>query len=1553
MTVASGVTLTVEPGVVVKLNGQTRRLRVTGSLSAIGTQANPIIFTSLKDDAVGGDDGGDGPTVGAKGDWYRISFDGSSSSTLRWVTARFGGYGSAESHGLIAVDSASSSVLVEDSTISDGQRSCVALVPGSSMTIKRSSLINCNQNGLYSFEGTFALDQVRISGNVGRGIKVVAQSTFTGPKSTVNRSTITGNGDHGILLFIYAGVPATSYPSGSLNNIYANGSTSGSTQLQVSFTPPAGVDWRDNHWGFSVKWYANKAACAGTSPFAAGYLADYSRTETTSFFPPYIGAISAFSYSAGAFPNEVGCKANKISIAPFDFVPFMLANGAPGTTGSPYVPVAQTLGPAGVTVHAKTPTRGETDPVTTATGNFSRSETDLRLYGGVGVPFAFQRTYNALDPTVGALGVGWTHELAPSLQLRPNGDVSVRDAGGALLDFALQSGGGFAAAAGVLSKLEAVAGGYELTRLDQVKYVFSSVGKLNSVKDRNGRGLTLGYDGSGRLATVTDAVSRQVTFTYNGSGYLSQVTLPGGRNVSYGYTTTANVTRLTSVTDARGKVWSYTYESHGLLEKMIDPNANTVFRNVYGDDGRVTDQYDGLNNRGTFTWNPSTQTFTYTDARGKQWRDVYSNNALQKLIDPLGNETRFEYDAAYNVTKVIDGRGHATTMTYDTKGNMLTRTAPTPLSYAETWTYTARNDVATYQDGRGNTTSYGYDTEGNLTSVTSPDPDGAGPLTAPVVTLTRDPAGTGLVTAVTDPRSKTTTLGYTQGNLTSVTTQLGYVTTYGYDGTGRRTSMVEPRGNVSGGTPSLYTTSYVFDNNDNATSLTTPLGHVTSWVYDNAGRLTSITDANTRVTGYGYNAADRLTTITAPDPDGGGPLAAPVTTNGYDAVHNLTSRTDANNHQTTFEYDDANRLTAKVTPLGKRWSYAYDAANNPTSVTDANGNATTPAGDGVTTLTYDQLNRVSAVDYSDTTPDVSVSYDANSNLTQLTDGAGTETRSYDTLNRLMSLARGSDTFSYEYDAASNLSKRTYPGSVVTDYSYDNDERLATVTANSATTSYGYDEAGNLTTITLPSANGHTETRVFDRSGRLSEVHNAKASTTLSRFQLTRDAVGNPTQIIRTGIPSETRTYIYDNMHRLKEVCYQAAACSGGSDPFIRWSYDGAGNRLTETRPAGTTSYSYDNDDRLTTAGSTTYSHDHNGNQTAAGSRTFTWDLANRLKTTTLSGTTTTYSYTADGRRTQATTGVGPANTTNYLWDTNQPLPQLAIERDGSGTLLRRYTHGADRIAMSTPAATYYYHHDDLRSVANLTDTNGAKQWTYNYDPYGTTRTQTQDSGTAPTNPMKFTGEHHDPTGLYHLRARQYDPSTGRFATRDIFSASSGLGQGVHETLYGYVGAMPTTATDPSGNLAFRPWNPFNSTADRVNNAAHAIGDFVIGHPAESLAVLQVAACATGVGCFAVAFAAGTVMGFEAGRAIFRGDYESAALIGTSYGAGKVFSKGAPALIGRLRSNWGGSQLNLTKRQRDRLRDLGNSAASGIELTFIPTTSEHLQPTPPSSCKRKC
>ena len=80
VTVPSGVTLTIEPGAVVKANTGSVSLSVSGSLVAVGTAADPVVLTSINDDSVGGDTGGDGSASSpAAGDWPGIEAQGADS----------------------------------------------------------------------------------------------------------------------------------------------------------------------------------------------------------------------------------------------------------------------------------------------------------------------------------------------------------------------------------------------------------------------------------------------------------------------------------------------------------------------------------------------------------------------------------------------------------------------------------------------------------------------------------------------------------------------------------------------------------------------------------------------------------------------------------------------------------------------------------------------------------------------------------------------------------------------------------------------------------------------------------------------------------------------------------------------------------------------------------------------------------------------------------------------------------------------------------------------------------------------------------------------------------------------------------------------------------------------------------------------------------------------------------------------------------------------------------------------------------------------------------
>jgi len=356
------------------------------------------------------------------------------------------------------------------------------------------------------------------------------------------------------------------------------------------------------------------------------------------------------------------------------------------------------------------------------------------------------------------------------------------------------------------------------------------------------------------------------------------------------------------------------------------------------------------------------------------------------------------------------------------------------------------------------------------------------------------------------------------------------------------------------------------------------------------------------------------------------------------------------------------------------------------------------------------------------------------------------------------------------DYPGQRTKITYPDAKTVTYTYEVDGRMKTVTDwLSRQTVYTYDNAGRLTNGTNQHPNVWTDYG-YDNADRLTGVFNRKTGPIdISTFQYVPDAVGNRKQMTVNSV--DVHDYQYDNVYRLTQADYP------GPD-VDTYTYDGNGNRMTKNGAA----YTYNAADQMLTAGGLTYSYDENGNQRFRGSDTYVYDYENRLTSSTISGLTSTSTYNGDGLRMSHT--IGTAATTNYTWDVATGLP--VVLQDGTNT----YVYGLDLISATDNGGTQtYFLYDGLGSTTELINgTTSATVMSYRYDVFGAIRSQ--DPPGPNSNPWLFTGEQHDSdSSLYYLRARYYDPATGRFLGRDPLPSGN---------LYAYVGNNPVNLVDPSG-----------------------------------------------------------------------------------------------------------------------------------------------------------
>jgi RHS repeat-associated protein len=1133
-------------------------------------------------------------------------------------------------------------------------------------------------------------------------------------------------------------------------------------------------------------------------------------------------------------------------------------------------------------------------PIECSSGNFWHRFDGLAVPGR-GVPLDFNFTYNShAAATAGPLGYGWAHSYGMHLEIIGSKAV-VHQENGAQVPFAFD-GSDWAAPSRFDANLESAGGTWIFTRRGVERFTFDGSGRLTSQRrltDPTSYVTTVTYPSAGTMV-ATDVAGRALTFTLSG-GRLTSVadTASPTRSISFDYNA-AN--ELVGYTDAAGGSWAFGYDGSHRLTTMRKPSGEgmadpPLLTNEYDDEGRVVEQTDWEERTITLEYatppGANVTTTLVTDPRGNKTMKVFGHGVLIGKIEGYGtaSESLWAYELDPNtlgVTRVIHPDGTSTTASYDDRGRVMSFTDQLDRDWS--WTYDQFSNVLTETSPNPSmtgpdsvTATYSYDS-GRLVSVSRPLHTDATTSTPQETIYARDDsAHPDDVTAISDPEGATTSFDHdpATGDLLSVTDPEGHTTSFGYDGVGRLTSIVAPKGNVSGANPSEWTTTLSYDPNNqlidvvehvNATTTAT-----TSRTYDPDGNLASATDPNGNTTTYSYDDAGQLIEVHRPD--------GSVLANAYWPDGQLRTQVDGNaTAAMSYDHDAQGRPVSVTDALGNATTFGYDPAGNVAWKADPGGACPAEGtGTGCTRYSYDDARQLTGIAYSDgTTPAVSYAYGRAGQRTTMTDGTGTSTYTYDSLGRLTSHTDGADTTAgYGYDLANRPTSLDYPGLGTVTYAWDDAGRIDTVTDwDDRIFDYTHDPNGNVTHIAFPSGSGNVDGFAYDHADRMTGTITAHNATWTSLVLYSRDLAGQVTADQQGGLPGGNRTYGYT---KLGQLCYAAPAGTGSCD----------------TPPASATSYTYDPADNLTTtsvfanqqfndanqvcwasetpatgtcdtapSGAATFVYDARGNRTTTalpggGGLTYTYDQANRL-TGTSGAITSSYAYNGDGLRTEATIEAGTAA---FTWNLAGPLP-LVID-DGTNA----YLYGPDGAPLAhedtDTGEVAYYHHDQLGSTRRLTGADGTTLGTATYDAHGNP-TDT----TGQTTPLGYAGEYTDPhTGLQYLRARYYDPDTAQFLTRDPIEA-------ITREAYAYAGNNPINMVDPMGLCGWRDaWNCVDDAWDATGGrAATAIREkvtdphFWVDAGTGALVAIGTSACIAGtagvgtVACVGGAVMAGTALG---------------------------------------------------------------------------------------------
>ncbi len=882
------------------------------------------------------------------------------------------------------------------------------------------------------------------------------------------------------------------------------------------------------------------------------------------------------------------------------------------------------------------------------------------------------------------------------------------------------------------------------------------------------------YDDFGNLSAHYDANGNKTVFEYDISGNLTAEKRYTLQNSVYTlYSTESYVRNYTANdlthTDVKGNAYLYDYDPFGRLLSVIRtvPGGTPVAVESYTYDncGRVSTLTTAAGSDASF------KTVYYYDERGElQKTRVFAYGADISTPAPI----REEYTEFINET--VDGT--LSCVGYRTVVSGL-GTAENSYEEYRTDKYGQVTEKRVYfgntPSAEGQVTRYTYDVFGRKVTESYVADNGAELVTA---SYAYDVFGN--TVSVTDVFGNTATAQYDAiGRRISDTDAKGIVTEYKYDALDRAIEVRKPL-DVNAGVYSISRTYYdaagnviktkQSNNADNSAAITYAQKE---YVYDSLNR---VSDAYTGGgwLHYGYDVADKVTHIysgmTAQWTAALSANAYSLVRYEYDSLGNAVKLTDELGNAETYTYDVLGLLTKTVQRNGNYITYAYDALGNVLTET---AHSAAGAVLGTVANTYDAMGRTLTRSAGGNTD--SYTYAKGQVVTAVT--GGTVEKTYGRNGNVLSytLKDGTNTLadsaSYEYDNALRLS-------AVTNYDATSGEALYTV-------SYTYDENGN---------------RLIEESTAGTEVYYLYNDANLVRSMINyaRDAWNDPViteaytygyytdgnqRMKMDGVSGKKTVYVYDAAGRLIS---ETESVSGTVTQAYVYTYDASGNRLSLTatgNEAYTVNYTYDKANRLLTEARTengttetkTYTYDQNGNLLTITSNgtvleSYTYDAFGKMVSYTKNGTTTSYTYRPDGLLYTKQMGTD-ASTKKYFVFSDGQMVYEQTGTDNIGAVI--YSYGLTRISAKSRESLaesqeilYYYLYNAHGDVVRIIGADRITVTTYDYDAFGNDRNALETD----TNPFRYCGEYFDTaTQTYFLRARWYDPATGRFTQQDSWA----------------------------------------------------------------------------------------------------------------------------------------------------------------------------------------